>query len=970
MNVTTHPETNTHRDQVQQVLDPLLQARTRLAPVGEFYSPEFRQKPADPRYVFELRKNGRDYSLHTTDASATFTPSVDGDFIYVIKADDPGRIYVAIDMRTGPPELRQYGVEGHTSFGNGSDVLYAGELSFDNGRLVSWDNSSGHYRPSGDARHTNMLPVVRNLLPERLFAVAQKPLTLRLGQRDIELMDLRAMGARVDGRVLWTVAQADGMPSLQHNLENRIQFKSDYLVGQDRSARAAINAEILLEVASVRTSDKPLVIGPSKSRILIDAMNVQLSRFKGVVSKAASGVKSNTLTYLMPGGGIVRQTGVGLQAFGIYNSVHNLSAAIERGDSTETVIQAAGLGAEGASLAAEAAIPALGRYLQAGNVARFNSFAATSFGQRLGGMARLGTNIGRAGGVVGTLMTVPFDIYNAVTSFRQAAQSSGKEAQDHYVNGGLTSVGAGVSFGLGIASAAGVRAAGPAGIVFSLALIAGARIYQSVRYVEDVDAYAGLSAGERFTTGLTSFVGLSNTQEVEDRLAVGRARDAYKTGKATQLQAILKKKNWRAAIFGDAVITPQRPIDIEDNSFLSGTEFEIVNVEQQPAKVIDNAADDSINASAGLNGITNLVRNALSSSETVLWATGDGNDRLLGVLDSINIFSMRRGKKAVRGGEQDDFFMLNAIPGSGSAFDGGEGKDTLVLAGPDAISVDGRPMVNIELSPDDRSWEWDTSPDTYLETDDDGAQHRRRKIGMRVSTTPDAGSLRWGGKTSALRSIENVVTAPNATTSITGNNENNVFVLNGYGDVAGGLGGDDAYIVQGGGSVTLDVGPGNNIFDIKRSIDDIDIWSQSGKDCVMLDFDQGDISIEVVDNSLVVALDDEGDRKEIRFRGQFRTAADGTKVALRNNGDILLWTRDNYALAPLLSKVGLATDGMIECAATRASDPEVQVMDLLIQYAAGVAGTPIGAGAATPGGSMAATGHLLTQAPLAQPSLV
>ncbi|EJN08023.1 hypothetical protein [Herbaspirillum sp. YR522] len=954
------------REQAQQVLDPLLRAQTALAPISEFHGPGERQQPADPRFVFELRKNGADYSLHATDARASFVPEVDGEFIYVIKASDPGRVYVALDRRLSPPALRRYGVQGHTSIDNGSDVLYAGELSFRARRLQAWDNSSGHYRPAPEARHANLLPVVRNLLPESLFGDVRKPMTLRLGRLDVTVDDLRAMGARINGRPLWSVALAEGIDVLQQNLAQRLQFEAQYLVGGQRADRAVRNAEILMEVAATRGSTHPLVISKAGDNLLVAALNDQLGRLRLAVGRIASGARSNVITYLMPGGGVVRQTGAGLQVFGIYNSVRSLSAAIERGDTSQAVLQSAGLGAQGASLAAEALIPRLGRALQAGGVAHFNAFAASSLGQRLGGTARLGTNVARSGAAVGTVLTLPFDIYRAVTSFQQASVTSGRTAQDHYVDAGFATAGAALSVGLAAAAFAGVSAAGPLGIILGLGLVIGNGIYHSVREVDELDRYARLGAGERFVTGLGSMLGISAAQDIEDRAAVGRAREVYQRAKRRQLQAVLQEKDWRVAIFGDAVITPQPPLQQWRSGLMMDPYYDAIELVQQPAKVIDNAADDSIDASAGLRGVANRVRHRASSGDTILWATGDGNDRLLAPAGRISVFSLHRGTKAVRGGDRDDIFMLNAAPGAGSAFDGGDGADTLVLAASPTAAGTGQVQVRVALDRYDQPWEWDASPADYIEIDDDGVQHSRRKTGTRVSPSGDAGTLWWDGRASALRAIENVITSADATTAVTGNDQDNVFVLNGRGDSAAGLGGNDTYVVNGAGHVRLYAGVGENHFRLGRGIDTVDILSGSVRDRLMLEFDLADIEARVVGRELRISLAGEADeaRKTVSLQGLLRDDGSGGTVARRDDADLLLWTRDGFVVAPLLSALERAEDGMIELAAMRASGAQLQAMELLLQAASAMAGAPAtGLAAGEP------TAPSLAQAVLASPGL-
>jgi hypothetical protein len=60
----------------------------------------------------------------------------DGSFCFAILVAKPTRVLVT-ERSTG----------GHTTLTNGADVFYAGELTVQGGRLVCWNNDSGHYKP-------------------------------------------------------------------------------------------------------------------------------------------------------------------------------------------------------------------------------------------------------------------------------------------------------------------------------------------------------------------------------------------------------------------------------------------------------------------------------------------------------------------------------------------------------------------------------------------------------------------------------------------------------------------------------------------------------------------------------------------------------------------------------------------------------------------------------------------------------
>jgi hypothetical protein len=47
----------------------------------------------------------------------------------------------------------------HPSIAEGKQVLYAGEVFFNNGKLQWWSNGSGHYQPDPDSAQQANLPM-------------------------------------------------------------------------------------------------------------------------------------------------------------------------------------------------------------------------------------------------------------------------------------------------------------------------------------------------------------------------------------------------------------------------------------------------------------------------------------------------------------------------------------------------------------------------------------------------------------------------------------------------------------------------------------------------------------------------------------------------------------------------------------------------------------------------------------------
>jgi Ca2+-binding RTX toxin-like protein len=253
-------------------------------------------------------------------------------------------------------------------------------------------------------------------------------------------------------------------------------------------------------------------------------------------------------------------------------------------------------------------------------------------------------------------------------------------------------------------------------------------------------------------------------------------------------------KIYGQAIFGDAIIKPQKPIVITDPLEFSSGGFppfdEDVYVQhvQQPAIVIDNAADDTIDARQGIKKVNNAVHASRKQGDAVFWATGDGNDVITGVSDRSNIFEIGKGNKKMTGGAGNDTFRINPAEMNASMFDGGEGKDMLDMS---FVAPNNQAPIEVVLS--QLVVHWEEGP----------------------------GFIESMGSKSILKSIENVTTSKTARTAVTGNKEDNVFVLNGNGDSAVGVYGNDTYVVNGAGTVKIEAGSGENRYKIARSIETV-----------------------------------------------------------------------------------------------------------------------------------------------------
>jgi hypothetical protein len=109
------------------------------------------QQDVVPRKSFwNLSQEGTRY--HTSVPGQEQKELANGSFVFVVPMD--------------PREVRlgERSAGGHTAVSRGADVYFAGEIEFDQGRLIRWTNESGHYRP-----HTDLHRQIEDLLPKQHY---------------------------------------------------------------------------------------------------------------------------------------------------------------------------------------------------------------------------------------------------------------------------------------------------------------------------------------------------------------------------------------------------------------------------------------------------------------------------------------------------------------------------------------------------------------------------------------------------------------------------------------------------------------------------------------------------------------------------------------------------------------------------------------------------------------------------------
>ena len=94
----------------------------------------------DPGNVFRLNSFANQYRLHKVNSHSVNVPNQQYNFV-----------------RTREGEMLLHARYRHPSIAEGKQVLYAGEIFFNNGQLEWWSNGSGHYQPgSEDAEQANL----------------------------------------------------------------------------------------------------------------------------------------------------------------------------------------------------------------------------------------------------------------------------------------------------------------------------------------------------------------------------------------------------------------------------------------------------------------------------------------------------------------------------------------------------------------------------------------------------------------------------------------------------------------------------------------------------------------------------------------------------------------------------------------------------------------------------------------------
>jgi hypothetical protein len=599
---------------------------------------------------------------------------------------------------------------------------------------------------------------------------------LRIGPYTVTRRALDALGATIDGQPLtghnthFRTPSRSFINALQLSypaIEKRMKvstFGDGYLL-----------PSLLFELAVLRPDTAPPVIrediGASvKDRGYANKMARLLNSAQTLDLRQAYSSKRKNPSWLIIKDYSTVGASVGVQAFGLFMGIRGIYDAVKRDDPGEIIFNSIGVGTEVASIITDIAVTKAGQHMIEAGSGALKDFIKT----------RMGLRLGRSGGILGGIFTLPFDIYSAAKEFSSASNATGKAAMDHYVSGGLNIASAAMTVILGAAAYAGFAFAGPVGLVAGIFMAVGSQIYGAVRMVDEIDDYIELTAEERWSVGWAAFVPFKEIdQDIKNRYELARAKiETAKRMQATARQLLEETGGTpiEAVVHGnyeDRLI--KRPELVEQLGLRS------MRIKHVPVVV---GLDDTIDARDGVTAETpGAVLGTPGETTGVMWLLSSGRDTVTGVADKPNLFYYTDGVKNLTGGDKDDTFIFqNSADDLArhverrefSRLEGGAGSDTLMLSSDELYPSLGR------------------------------GYHIDLEAGTLRVFTPNPDPSVVDGETYSfkahLESIENVQTLQNGRSVVTGTAASNVIVSKGADTINAGAGDDRINLYKAGAS--------------------------------------------------------------------------------------------------------------------------------------------------------------------------
>ncbi|MTD17842.1 hypothetical protein GIR22_01605 [Pseudomonas sp. CCM 7891] len=634
---------------------------------------------------------------------------------------------------------------------------------------------------------------------------------IRIGEMDVSRVELYKMGGSLDGKPIEDALASD---TEGRKLVGKLQIDytrfAAYLKSQPGDVGDRV-ANVLGEIASLRDPASAPLIHRGDGSPIAESLQKNLRELPQhyAAAKALESSKkplpADFFSPQTPGkGGATKKAGLGFQAFSTFQGLRSSIESFQKGDTTAGVIALGATASDYVGMGVEAGLNKAAQKTISSKAPSMFAFKNSSIGKL----------IGKAGGVAGAAISVPFDIYNAVDSFKKAANSKGKEAQDHYVNGAIAVASATTSLALTAAFMAGASAAGPAGLAVAVVLMVGQQIYSAVRTVEDINEHVPLTGMQKFDTGLRAFLGFEPGFDVMKPYLEAKYGKAYEEDSRARYKEFLEgpgKPLFERVVFGstdvEAKMVPGKVSLVSPLWYSPITwPLSLIKVPGEVPAVESKGGNDHIaDPYKSWNGKeVKTVEGVQGEGKATFWELGDGDDWATGVKEKPNYFVLGGGKKGVNGGDADDTVVINAdarqtleqaeqvstsekdgFSPRQTSLDGGGGRNTLAFSG--------------------------TLRTSYKEDGEDKhVQYAGHVINFKtntVSVKTEASNTEGLKKIAHFQSFSNATTVERGESFIQGNDDNNLLTLNGNNDVAFTGKGSNVIIINGGADVTGEGGP-------------------------------------------------------------------------------------------------------------------------------------------------------------------
>ncbi|WP_411380368.1 hypothetical protein [Pseudomonas sp. MPB26] len=731
---------------------------------------------------------------------------------------------------------------------------------------------------------TTALKAIDEAEVKRLQVLDETHPPLRIGEVEVSRTELYKMGVHVNGKPIEHTLPVDA----QGRISGDVEIDYDRLLAFLKSTSPEVGARvtgIVSGIAANRSPGAPPLATRGDGSLVPEQFQKSLrdtTQQAAAIGDLERSGKPLPADFFSSGetpgkpGGKTKVAGLGFLAFSTFQGLRSSIESFQRGDTTAGIISAGAVASDYAGTAVEVGLNKMAQSAIAKVTPTILSFQASTIGKM----------IGKVAGVAGTAIGVPFDIHNAVDSFNKAAGSTGKEAQDHYVNGAFAITNAVTSIGLSAAFLAGFSAAGPAGLAVAAVLMTGQAIYSAVRTVEDINEYTPLSGSKKFEIGLKSFLGFEPGFDVIKPYWEAKYAEGYDIQKREYHQAFLNgpgKDHFERVVFGSGdVVVTQVPgkVSLTGQHWWAPITFllNLIQVNGQVPSVNIRDANDRINApSDSWDGMSiKPVEGAEGSGKATLWDLGDGDDEVAGGFKKPNYFLLGGGKKLISGGEVDDTVIFsadarqtlqqaeevwrtekNGFSKKATELWGGEGRNTLVFSG------------NLSTPYTEGN---DAKTATY------SGHVINFKTGT-VSVSTAASKTEGVSPIAYFHEFSNAATVENGESYIVGDDQSNLFTLNGKKDVVLTGKGSNVIVINGGATVVGEGGP--NTYIVNKSNKAVTIKDPNDS-VIKLDYSAAQVSGWSVSPSgdLTVNLkgDEPGNQRKLVIQNAFANDSTGDKA--------------------------------------------------------------------------------------------